>query len=136
MDGRHFDRITRSLADSAPRRAAIKAAAGATLAAALASVGSIADAKKKKRCRKVSQTCGSSSKKGRRKCCNKSGLVRCEAFPTTTCPTLSGFYCCPNFGPPLGPPEDEGSRGNCSCCDPLFCGEQSDGSFRCQTEET
>jgi hypothetical protein len=143
MDGNLFDRITKTLADSAPRRAAIRAGAGATLATALASIGSVADAKKKKRrCRHVGQTCGSSSKKRRRKCCNESGLIRCELFPTETCPTLSGFHCCgqlgsdcdPNFGTPLK--FSPSAHGNCSCCDPLYCGEQLDGSFRCQNEPT
>jgi hypothetical protein len=144
MDGSLFDRITKKLADSAPRRAAIRAGAGATLATVLASIGSVADARKKrkKRCRHVGQTCGSSSKKGRRKCCNESGLIRCEQFPTETCTTLSGFYCCgqvgsicdPNFGTPLK--MSPSVHGNCSCCDPLYCGLQEDDQFRCQSERT
>jgi hypothetical protein len=89
-------------------------------------------------CRGDDQTCGP----GIGACCNASGLVRCQEFPTDQCQVLSGFSCCgiegapcnPNFGPPLIP--TPGSFGNCSCCSPLFCGKQADESFRCQDQPT
>ena len=140
MGGNLFDRIAQTLVGTAPRRATVRAFAGSGLAAVAARLGfAEGDAKKrrKKRCRKIGQQCG-----GKRKCCNTSGLVRCEEFPVLDCQDISGFYCCgqvgakcdPDFGTPRGPSPD--TFGNCSCCDPLFCGRQTNGEFRCQIEDT
>jgi hypothetical protein len=95
--------------------------------------------KKHKRCRKPGATCG-----GRKKCCQGKGTALCQEFSNPLCQGvgLLGNVCCgaegticdPNFGTSLIP--TEGSHGNCSCCADLYCGEQADGSFRCQTEET
>ena len=160
MDRNLFDRIARALADSAPRREAVRAFAATSLAVVAAKLGADDAAgkrshkkrrKKKRRtnsnaqpvppaetCRGDDQTCGT----GIGACCNTSGLVRCQEFPAEQCQILSGFYCCgiegalcnPNYGPPRIP--TPGSFGNCSCCNPLFCGKQTDESFRCQAEPT
>jgi hypothetical protein len=140
MGGSLFDRITRTLVDTAPRREAVRALAGSGLAAVAGGLGLgevAAKKRRKKRCRRIGQHCG-----GKRKCCNGSGLVRCEEFPVLDCPDISGFYCCgqvgakcdPDFGEPRGP--DPETFGNCSCCSPLFCGRQTNGEFRCQIEDT
>jgi hypothetical protein len=143
MDGNHFDRIVKTLADRAPRRETIKALAGGGLLAAAGGLDASAKRKKnkhKKKERKIGQTCG-----GRKKCSKKQGPVACQPFPSPLCEgvDLTGNRCCglegticdPNFGTPLEPTPVTGV-GNCSCCDPLFCAEQTDGSFRCQIEPT
>jgi hypothetical protein len=141
VDSKLFDRITRVLAGISPRRDAAKALAGTGFAAIAARYGLVATGakKKKKRCRKIGQSCG-----GRKKCCHKSGLVRCQSFPHRDCigVEFTGRRCCglegapcdPNFGEPLSP--DPLTFGNCSCCLGLFCGKQLDDSFKCQTEDT
>jgi hypothetical protein len=144
MDGSLFDRITKLLIDAAPRRQAVRAAAGASLAAVAARFG-VDDAgarkkKRKKRCRKIGQTCGS----GNGKCCNNSAVVRCEEFSNLWCQgvELTGFRCCgqvgarcdPTFGTTIDPSPISG--GNCSCCADFYCGKQLDGVYRCQTDDT
>lgn len=140
MDDNLFDRMVKTLAGVRPRRAALRALAASGIAAATARIAGI-DAvatkkkKKKKRCRRIGQDCG-----GKKKCCDNAGPARCEDFPTGECKgTFSpGKRCCgkvgarcdPNFGIP------EGTRGNCSCCTPLFCEDQGGGNFRCQEEPT
>ena len=140
MDGTLFDRLTKTLADAGSRRNAVKALAGAGLATVATKVG-VNDASA--RCQKIGESCG-----GNRKCCNQSGLVSCEHFPTSLClhpHKPAGRRCCgqegarcdPNFGDPLEPREiSPHARGNCSCCDPLFCGKQPNGDYRCQAEST
>ena len=140
MDSRLFDRITKTLADTGPRRNAVKALAGAGLAA-FATKLSVDDASA--RCQRIGQTCG-----GNKRCCNQSGLVSCEDFPTSLCrrpERPDGKRCCgqegarcdPKFGNPIEPRDvSPNSRGNCSCCDPLYCGKQTNGEFRCQPEDT
>ncbi|MFN8664034.1 MAG: hypothetical protein U0075_19245 [Thermomicrobiales bacterium] len=142
MDAPRFDRLVRSLSDRLLRRDALRALAGGgvVLAAGGSSDDAAARKKKHKRCRKPGATCG-----GRKKCCQGDGTALCQDTPNTQCQgvTLSGNVCCgaegticdPSFGTPITP-MDPGSRGNCSCCADLFCGEQPDGSFRCQTEPT
>lgn len=140
MDSSTFDRIVKMLAGIAPRRKAVRGAVGmgvATVASRLSINATEATKKRRKRCRRRGQTCG-----GKKKCCNKSGLVRCQEFPATECNDIFGFHCCglegakcdPDFGEPTGVGPD--TFGNCSCCDPLWCGRQLDESFRCQTEST
>jgi hypothetical protein len=147
VDSKLFDRISKSLAGLSPRRDAAKALAGTGFAAAVARYRiEITGAKKKrKRCRKIGQTCG-----GKKKCCNKSGLVRCRPFTNIDCDgvDLTGNRCCglegapcdPNFGEPAAGGNPMTAFGNCSCCpglvSGLFCGKQSDGSFKCQTTDT
>ena len=140
MDASLFDCITKSLADAGSRRNAVKAFVGAGLAAVSTRLG-VNDASA--RCQKIGQRCG-----GNKQCCNESGLVRCENFPTplcvdpgkpagTRCCGQEGARCDPKFGKQLVPRKfSQTSRGNCSCCDPLYCGKQSDGKFGCQTEDT
>ncbi len=143
MDGTTFDRFVKALAGSVPRRAAVKALAGGGLAAAGATAGVHeldAKNKKKKRCRKPGQTCG-----GQKKCCKDKGATVCQDFSSSLClgVTLSGNRCCglegticdPGFGTPVEI-DPINAVGNCSCCDPLFCGKQLDGKFRCQVEVT
>jgi hypothetical protein len=142
MDGKSFDRITRLLATINPRREAIRVLAGTGFAAVAARLGADG-ATGKKRCRNIGQSCGA-----RKRCCNESGLVRCEEFPANRCQNSgkpTGKRCCgqvgarcdPEFGTPIENPIDSpNSRGNCSCCDPLYCGKQANGKFRCQIEDT
>jgi hypothetical protein len=139
MDASLFDRITKTLADAGPRRNAVKALAGAGLAAVTTRLG-VNEASA--RCQKIGERCG-----GNKKCCNKSGLVSCEDFPTSRClhpQKPAGKRCCgqegarcdPRFGDPIEPRDvSPDSRGNCSCCDPLYC-SKSTGEFRCQSEDT
>jgi hypothetical protein len=139
MDSDLFDRIAKNLAGRAPRRGAVRAfAAGGlvSIGAGLLKADAIAKKKKKKRCRKFGQTCG-----GKKKCCKTKGPALCQEFNNFECSgvELSGNRCCgleraicnPNFGEPSGD-----GVGNCSCCAPLFCGQQPGGKFRCQTEDT
>jgi hypothetical protein len=137
MDASLFDRITKSLAGAGPRRNAVKALAGVGLAAVTTRLG-VNDASA--RCQKLGRRCG-----GNKKCCNKSGLVSCQDFPQGECQDpgkAAGLRCCgqegahcnPKFGSPGSPSPT--TYGNCSCCAPLFCGKQTDGKFRCQTEDT
>jgi hypothetical protein len=144
VDGRTFDRIAKALSGMVPRREAVRAVLGTGAAATAAQIGLVATAarqrrKKKVRCRKPGEVCG-----GKKKCCTKNGPAVCQEFSSLLCVgvDLTGTRCCgqegagcdPNFGTPLE--MSPTSRGNCSCCSPLFCGEQTDGSFRCQTEDT
>ena len=143
MDGTLFDRIAKTLAQAEPRRNAVKALAGVGLAAVTIKLGADNTSAHRQRCQNIGQTCG-----GDKICCNKSGLVRCENFPTslcvdpgkpagTRCCGQEGARCDPKFGKQLVPRKfSRTSRGNCSCCDPLYCGKQIDGEFRCQTEDT
>ena len=145
MDGAFFDRITKTFADRGRRRDAFKAIAGAGVIAAGLAIDSddVRAGRKRKHCRKIGQRCG-----GKKTCCNKSGLVRCEEFPAdlcqnsgksagTRCCGQAGARCDPKFGTPLADPEfSPNAGGNCSCCDPLFCGKQPNGKFRCQIEST
>jgi hypothetical protein len=142
MDGNRFDRLVKSLAERAPRRETVKALVGGGLLATAGTFAGEARKKKKhkKKVRKIGQTCG-----GKKKCGKKKGPTACQAFPGPLCAgvDLTGNRCCglegticdPNFGEPLDPTPVTGV-GNCSCCDPLFCAEQTDGSFRCQIEPT
>jgi hypothetical protein len=143
VDATSFDRLVKALVGIVPRRVAVRVAIGTGITGVASRFGLAESAarkkkrKKKKRCRRQGQTCG-----GKRKCCNKSGLIQCREFPVLDCEDIAGFYCCglegapcdPGFGTPAGPSPT--TFGNCSCCGPLFCGEQLDGSFRCQTEDT
>lgn len=142
MDAPRFDRLVRSLSDSLFRRDALRALAGGGVVVAAGTPDDDAAAgkkKKHKRCKKPGAACG-----GRKKCCQGGGTALCQPFNNTLCQgvDLTGNRCCgvegticdPNFGTPLVP--TEGSHGNCSCCAGLYCGKQTDGSFRCQTEET
>jgi hypothetical protein len=136
LDGSTFDRIAKTLSDSAARRGTLKALAGGSLAALAGRLGRdpVEAKRRRKRCRKIGQSCGT------KKCCNKSGLVRCQDFPSNQecggfgqeitgrrCCGLVGAHCDPNFGTP-------DLFGNCSCCAHLFCGQVGD-EFRCTEED-
>jgi hypothetical protein len=143
MDGTLFDRVVKSLADAGHRRNAVKTLAGAGLAAVTTKFGADNATASQNTCQNIGQRCG-----GSKICCNTSGLVSCENFPTslcvhpgkpagTRCCGQEGARCDPKFGTPLEPHKvSPNARGNCSCCDPLFCGKQNDGKFRCQVEDT
>ena len=141
MDDAIFDRLAKLLAGSSLRRNAVRVTAGAGLTALVARLGDQVVAKKKKkkeRCRKFGEVCG------KKKCCTDKGPASCQEFPSALCQgvSLSGNRCCglegaicnPNFGTPIDISPISG--GNCSCCEPLFCGQQPGGRFRCQTEDT
>lgn len=140
MDALRFDRLVRSLSDRLLRRDALRALVGGGVVVAAGAAD--ADARKKKRpkrCKKPGGACGP-----RKKCCQGEGATLCQAFANPLCDgvDLTGNRCCsvegslcdPEFGTPLA--KTPGSHGNCSCCANLYCGKQTDGSFRCQTEET
>jgi hypothetical protein len=143
MDASRFDRLVRSLSDRLLRRDALRALVGGGVVVATGAADDDATARKKKkhkRCKKPGAACG-----GHKKCCQGDGATLCQAFNNPQCQgvTLTGNRCCGVEGTPCDPtfgtglvPMDPGSRGNCSCCADLFCGEQTDGSFRCQTEFT
>ena len=129
MGGLRFDFIVKTLIANTPRRDAIKALASGTLAAVAVKFGADGtDARKKKRrCRDRRRTCG-----GKKKCCGqKSGLIACREFPTTTCTTLSGRHCCGLEGAVCS---NEPAINNCDCCDSLFCGGIAGQEGRCQEE--
>lgn len=135
MDGRLFDRFTKTLADIGPRRNAVKALAGAGLVAITTRLGVNAASAS---CQPIGKSCDAT-----RVCCNTSGLVRCEPFPQGECfdPGVpGGTRCCGDVGAPCDP--HFGSRakfGNCSCCAPLFCGRKRRHGkviYRCRTEDT
>ena len=145
MDGSIFDRLVKNLSNRAPRRETLRIILSGGLVAAASRMSADDSAAKKKHKhkkteRKLGQTCG-----GKQKCSQKQGTAVCQEFANSTCQgvDLSGDRCCglegticdPNFGTPIEPmPID--AVGNCSCCDPLFCGKQPDGKFRCQVEPT
>lgn len=131
MNGNVFDRITRSLAGSSPRREVVRIFAGSGLSALAARLGSDeASAKrKKKRCRRRQQACG-----GRKKCCNTSGLVRCQDFPTSKCLGLTGRHCCGVEGARCDLNASE--FGNCDCCGEEFFCVPENGGGRCRSEAT
>lgn len=141
MDAVRFDRLVRSLSDRLFRRDALRAlvGGGAIVAAGAADDAAARKKKRPRRCRKPGGACGP-----RKKCCQGDGATLCQAFDNPLCQGvgLLGNVCCgvegtvcdPDFGTPLA--QTPGSHGNCSCCTGLYCGKQTDGSFRCQTEET
>jgi hypothetical protein len=123
MDGTLRVRLARVVAGSLPRRATAKVLAGGGLAAAIARFGRSAGEarRKKRRCRKRGQTCG-----GKKKCCDRSGLVVCREFPTTFCPDRSGRRCCGLDG--AGCSRDNPVGRHCDCCDGFGCNLEG----RCQ----
>lgn len=133
MDLSRFDAWVRTVRAHTGRRAALRSLAAVALGVGVTqSLPEPTDAKKKKRCRKQGKTCG-----GNTKCCNESGLIRCQEFPTQECRDLTGLRCCGVEGAPCDPDFGVPDRfGNCSCCTPLFCGKHKHGKFRCQAEDT
>ena len=144
MDGSSFDRITKLLTAINPRREAIRVLAGTGFAAVAARLGADEIEARKKRCRKIGQSCT-----GKRKCCrNDRAEVSCVEFVeprTGECfgeDLRAGFRCCGQIGHPCDPNfgDREGAGfGNCSCCPPLFCGRKKKKDrfvFRCQAEDT
>lgn len=154
MDPAHFDRLARTVADPLLRRQALRALTGALALTAGAATETAARKKKHRKkkkhkttttttpppCRQPGEECADAAA-----CCQTSGTTVCQPFLNTQCMgvALTGNRCCgvegtlcnPAFGTPLIPMSPN-SHGNCSCCAELFCGEQLDGSFRCQTEPT
>jgi hypothetical protein len=136
MDDAVFDRLAKMLASGGHRRIAVKVTAVAGLTALAARFGddeAVAKKKRKKSCRTFGQTCG------KKKCCTTKGPAKCQEFNNQECDgvELSGKRCCGLEGARCDP--DFGNQelfGNCSCCHPLFCGQQPNGQFRCQTEDT
>jgi hypothetical protein len=129
LDRNRLGFIVKTLITHAPRRDAIKTLASGGLAAVGIKLGVDAtDAgKKKRKCRQRRQTCG-----GKKKCCgHKSGLTACRQFPTTTCTTLSGRFCCGLEGAVCN---NDLTINNCDCCDGLFCGGIPGQEGRCQEE--
>ncbi|MFT4040046.1 MAG: hypothetical protein QM692_17840 [Thermomicrobiales bacterium] len=159
MDASQFDRLARTLADPLLRRQAVRTLAGALAGGVALTAGAATEtaARKKKHrkskkkrkttttttpppCRQPGEDCADATT-----CCQTGGMTVCRPFLNTQCTgvALTGNRCCgvegtvcdPTFGTPLIPMSPN-SHGNCSCCAELFCGEQLDGSFRCQTEPT
>lgn len=129
MGGDRFDFIVKTLLPHAPRREAIKALAGGALSVVATKLGAgDTDARRKKRrCRERRKPCG-----GKRKCCGrKSGLTACREFPTATCTTLSGRFCCGLEGAVCS---NDPAINDCDCCDGLFCGGIPGQEGRCQEE--
>src|SRR5215212_9178054 len=111
MDVKRVDQVARKLVANIPRREAIKTLAGglsATLAAKFGATEVAAgDCRKRRRpCARGGQCCGGKK-------------TACRAFPTATCPTLSGRRCCGLEGAPCS---NDVGKNNCDCCDGLFCG--------------
>jgi hypothetical protein len=122
MDGTLFDRITRTLADHTPRREAVQALAGS----ALATIGlALSQAPVLAKCRKRLQTCGGKAKK---KCCNKSGLIRCRHPAKHECAEVhgTGRRCCGLDGASCDP-----TLADCDCCGFAVCVPFLDGP-RCE----
>ena len=128
MDGTRFDRLTKTLVASLRRRDALRtlAASGfATLGVSFAFEAIKAKKKnKKRRCRKRRSKCG-----GKIRCCGENNA--CRSFPTASCLTLSGRYCCGLEGAPCS---NEPTINNCDCCSGLFCGGIMGEPGRCQEE--
>jgi hypothetical protein len=124
-----FDRIAKTISRAVPRRDAVRALAGTSLAGIAGSLG-LGEAAGKhhhhhhhRRCRKPRQTCG-----GKKKCCGDN--IACHEFPTATCSTLTGRHCCGLEGAPCN---YDSSFNDCDCCDGLFCGGTT-GEGRCQEQ--
>jgi hypothetical protein len=114
LDTRYLDRIATALLSRLPRRGAVQAVAGSGVGIALSRLASnAAQAKQqhKPRCRKRREKCG-----GKKKCCGKQ--LACGTFPTMTCDSKVGKFCCGLEGAPCN---NDPSFNNCDCCDGLYC---------------
>ena len=110
MDGNRFDRLTRTLIASLPRRGAVKALAAPSLAAVSARLGAVEiEAGKKRRCRKHGRSCG-----GKKKCCGNK--LKCQNITKPECDHVTGKRCCG-----LGNAVCDNANGHCDCCDGYFC---------------
>ena len=129
MDASVFDRITKRLAGSMPRRNAVRVFSATSFAALASRFGgdeAVAKKNKKKRCRKRQQTCG-----GRKKCCNRSGLIKCDIVSEPMgCANLTKKVCCGLDGAHCNPDLDR-----CDCCGELFCVQYATESL-CRSEAT
>ena len=114
MDGNRFDRITKSLITSLPRREAVKALAAGGLAAAIARLASGETTAKKKgrRCRDQGQMCG-----GDKKCCGHK--IKCQNITKMGCDHVTGKRCCGLEGAVCN--NDADSNSHCVCCDGFYC---------------
>ncbi len=127
MDGSLLDRITRALADGSPRRRAVQVLTGAGFVAVASRLGLEGSAAKNRRCRKRLQKCG-----GKKKCCNGSGKVACQAAVKPLCQqAFPGQRCCGKEGAPCSSGEDD-----CQCCGELFCSSDDAIEYRCREVET
>lgn len=123
VDETLFDRITRTLAGSAHRRATLRASAAAALGGIVVGIAE-AKKKKKKRCRKRLERCGDG-----KRCCNGSGRIKCQivqAGAKPACDSLLGRRCCGIDGATCDP-----AKNDCDCCPNTFC-DEVDGQFRCR----
>jgi hypothetical protein len=140
MDGKGFDRITKTLAASSARRQALRASVAGIVAGALGQVSQGVEAKKKKKKKKKNngnnnQRCAEFTEQCQvnNDCCGvEFGVVACRQtlvkddcatqFPGLRCCGLENATCDPNLG-------------NCACCDDLVCTIAADVKFRCQPAE-
>jgi hypothetical protein len=120
MDGTRFDCITRSLTGIVRRRDALRTLAGSGLTTLAGKFGLDRDVIwAKRRCRRRLQSCG-----GKRKCCNASGLNRCQALVKPSCAQLvdtSKRRCCGQEGASCGGEGLTTVEANCQCCGTLCC---------------
>lgn len=135
MDEPIFDRIAKTLVTHGARRDAVKTLAGSALAAVLSRRDEFARAKHhrhhhKKRCRKLAQSCGR-----KKKCCNKSGLVKCGLSSSPVCEDQEK-HCCGVEGAVCFKTEAN-NGGACECCAGFLCvGDNAPERSHCVPEGT
>lgn len=145
MNDLGFDRLTRTLAASRARRAAVMASFGGVLAALATRFGPEVDARKKRKrkknkkknknkcatpeCLDLRASCAANAE-----CCGADlGVVACREHLSTNVACISQFpgrRCCALETVLCNP-----GNGNCDCCDDLVCSLADDDQFRCQPAE-
>lgn len=124
MDDSLVDRIATTMRGHPPRRLAIQALTTTGLGALASRFGwAGAGAKqRRRRCRKRLQSCG-----GRKKCCNVSGQIQCQAATKQNCldQGFVGRRCCGGDGASYNP-----ALNDCDCCGDFQCFDLPGGA-RC-----
>ncbi len=125
MDGNRFDRMTRTLFASLPRRDAVRALAGSSVAAVAARISLLEADARKRRCRKQGRRCGS-----KKKCCGNK--LKCQNITKPECDHVTGKRCC---GLARAVCSNDPGHNHCDCCDGFFCSGTS-GPGHCQSTQT
>jgi hypothetical protein len=135
MDSNLFDRIVKTLVTPGARRDVFKTLAGSALAVVLSRRDGTAAAPHierhhKKRCRKLAQSCGR-----KKKCCNRSGLVKCGLSSALGCKDHDK-HCCGVEGSVCFKTETN-NAGACECCAGFLCvGDNAPERAHCVPEGT
>jgi hypothetical protein len=135
MNANLIPRISNALVKLGARRDAFKVLAGSGLAAVITGLDDDGEVtshrgRHKKRCRKLAQSCGR-----KKKCCNKSGLVKCGLSSAQGC-NDHDKHCCGVDGSVCFKTETN-NAGACECCSGFQCvGGDSPERSHCIPEGT